>query len=82
MAGRPLIFSGNSNSNEIQGYTFPADMPEVRWPKLSGSCDPAEAIAIRKAWVFAHYYTWRAAQVIQYIAEADREYRGRLWGDG
>lgn len=82
-AGKPLalVFSGNSASNRIEGYDFPTDMPAVRWPEGYTNCSASEAQKIRQAWVFAHYYTWRTQQVMEYLVRSESR-RSRMWNDG
>jgi hypothetical protein len=65
----------------IEGHQFPADMPPVRWPEGYDGCSRVDLVNIRKAWVFAHYFTWRAHQVMEFIARNDLR-RKDLWDDG
>jgi hypothetical protein len=76
-----LIFNPNSAINKIEGHDFPADMPPVRWPEGYDGCSRVDLANIRKAWVFAHYFTWRAYQVMEFIARND-SHRKELWDDG
>jgi hypothetical protein len=76
-----LIFSKNSSGNMIEGLEFPADMPPVRWPKGYDGCSRVDVANIRKAWVLAHYLTWRAHQVMEFIARND-SHQKELWDDG
>jgi LysM repeat protein len=78
---RPLgiEFSVNSRLNRIEGWDFPTDMPPVRWPQVTSSCS-ASVQQIREAWALAHYYTWRAHQVMECVRRfSDRRIP---WNDG
>ncbi len=77
-----LIFSKNSPRNNLKGFDFPEDMPTVNWPAVSSHCDHLEHEKIKLSWVFAHYFTWRAYQVIEFIANSEKSVRPRLWEDG
>jgi hypothetical protein len=76
-----LIFSKNSPSNVIEGHEFPDDMPPVHWPVGFEHCSRDKIGKIREAWVLAHYYTWRAHQVMEFIAK-NMSRRQQLWDDG
>jgi hypothetical protein len=78
---RHLIFSKNSSSNMIEGHRFPTDMPQVIWPAGYDGCGGIHEDQIREAWVFAHYFMWRAIQVMQYL-ERTSSHRRELWYDG
>lgn len=64
----------------VAQVSFPVDMPPVRYPKIVGGCDAADKALINESWAKAHYYTWRAYQVIDYIERNDD--RDKLWVDG
>jgi hypothetical protein len=80
---RHLIFSKNSSSNMIEGHPFPTDMPSVIWPAGYDGCGEGgiHEAQIKEAWVFAHYFMWRAVQVMQYL-ERTSSHRRELWYDG
>jgi hypothetical protein len=74
-----IVFSVNSRLNRIEGRDFPTDMPPVRWPQVTRSCS-TQVHQIREAWALAHYYTWRAHQVMECV----RRFSDRTipWNDG
>jgi hypothetical protein len=80
---RHLIFTPNLPSNMILGHPFPPDMPPVNWPSGYGyeGCGALQRTQINEAWVFAHYYMWRAVQVMQYL-ERNPSHRRWLWEFG
>jgi hypothetical protein len=81
--GKPLYLSFDESDrrpNAQTGLEFPADMPAVRFPAIE-DCNATEQAAIRRAWIRAHYYTWRAHQVMQYLDRNDRNRKG-MWSFG
>ncbi len=65
----------------VSKIAFPADMPPVRYPNYVSGCAAADKALINESWAKAHYYTWRAYQVIDYM-ERNGDDRDKLWVDG
>jgi hypothetical protein len=57
---------------------FPADMPATPYPDLKG-CSNDQELYMKKAWRLAHYYTWRADRLIDYIFQQPEPERKALW---
>ncbi|MBD1847710.1 hypothetical protein H6F89_30825 [Cyanobacteria bacterium FACHB-63] len=57
------------------------DMPAVRLPKGYDGCNRDEEEKIKQAWKQAHFYMWRADQLMDYLDRHDK-YRKEMWSDG
>jgi hypothetical protein len=81
--GKPVHLVFDESKLEPDSKTalsFPSDMPPVRWPSTE-KCDSNEINMINKAWIRAHYYTWRAVQVIDYL-DRNKTRRKEMWSYG
>jgi hypothetical protein len=68
-------------SNPVSKVSFPPDMPPIRYPKYMGGCDEADQALLNESWAKAHYYTWRAYQLIEYL-DRNPDDRADMWADG
>ena len=71
----PTVEAGNA---AIVADQFPPDMPNTPFPELKG-CSPNQEAYLKKAWRQAHYYTWRADKLMDYIISHDESQRDDLW---
>ncbi len=63
---------------QLYGYVLP-DMPAVNWPNTECG-NKTECVAANRAWIRAHYYTWIAQLMINFIAaEENSDKRAWLW---
>lgn len=80
--GKPigLVFDGKPlKTDPVSGLDFPADMPAIHYPQFVG-CNSTDRKKVEKAWAYAHFSTWRATQLINYIATRDN--KAELWSEG
>lgn len=79
LAGKPLalVFSERTEKEPRTGLYFPADMPAIRWPDFDG-CSADDRNEIYEAWALAHFYAWRADQIMQYLSR-NSSHRQHLW---
>lgn len=57
---------------------FPPDMPDTPFPDIKG-CSSSQEAHLRKAWRLAHYFTWRADKLVDYVMSQDAARRAELW---
>jgi hypothetical protein len=77
-----LKFINSPNKiDPVSKVSFPTDMPPVRYPKYVSGCNAADQALINASWAKAHYYTWRAYQLIDYL-ERNPDDRAEMWADG
>lgn len=76
-----LVFSQRTKTDPVTGYEFPSDMPNVRFPSGYDGCSAEEKTKIKEAWAVAHFYMWRADQVMNYL-ERNESRRQEMWVDG
>ncbi len=75
----PFVFSKRTKVNELIGGKWPTDMPPVRWPKSFKNCSGSDELKIRSAWLHAHFFTWRAHQIMQYLDKQSTKRRKQMW---
>lgn len=77
-----LKFVNSPNKiDPVSKVSFPTDMPPVRYPKYVSGCNAADQALINESWAKAHYYTWRAYQLVEYL-ERNPGDRADMWDDG
>src|SRR5215213_277211 len=79
----PALFSASptaeASSSTFGGQEqFPPDMPDTPWPDIKG-CSPSQETYMRKAWRLAHYFTWRADELVDHVLSQDAARRAELW---
>lgn len=57
---------------------YPPDMPATPYPDIKG-CSSGQEAYLRKAWRLAHYFTWRADRLLDYILSQPEPQRQELW---
>jgi len=72
-----LVFSKNTTKEAKTNLKIPIDMPPVRFPEIKG-CDKSQKERLNKVWALAHYYTWRADQVMDWL-QSHPELRAEAW---
>ncbi|GEM_PF-6404263 len=75
-----LVFNDKSKKKDpASGLDFPVDMPPINYPKFIG-CGSEDKKTVQQAWAYAHHATWRAHQLINYIA--NQKDKDELWVQG
>ncbi len=80
--GKPLglVFNGVATKKDpASGLDFPVDMPAINYPEFIG-CNAEDKKKVQQAWGYAHFSTWRAVQMINFIAS--RNNKAELWRTG
>jgi hypothetical protein len=80
--GKPLGLQFDDKPTKVDpvsGMSFPTDMPAIHYPEFIG-CNTSDRKKVQDAWAYAHFSTWRAQQVINYIASHDN--KEELWNKG
>ena len=80
--GKPLGLVFNDKPKEkdpTSGLEFPVDMPPINYPEFVG-CGTEDKKKVQQAWAYAHFSTWRAQQLVNYIAS--RKDQDELWRKG
>lgn len=72
-----LVFSTNTIKEAKTELNIPTDMPPVRFPEIKG-CSESNKERLNKVWALAHYYTWRADQVMDWL-QSHPEQRADAW---
>lgn len=78
---RSLVFSKNTVKEPNTHLMVPTDMPSVRFPKSFKGCSDKRK-RIEKVWLFAHYFMWRADQVMDWLAAQPLKKRKAAWHKG
>ena len=74
-----ILFSVEANNSAMDSQeNYPPDMPDTPYPDIKG-CSQAQEAYLKKAWRLAHYYTWRADKLMDYILSQDESQRDDLW---
>ncbi len=71
----------------IGALDLPPEMPAIHLPDfVDGSCERDEPgyplYQAKQAWALAHYNTWRAYQLLEFIGESASQFRDDYWADG
>lgn len=75
-----LVFNDKSKKKDpASGLDFPVDMPAINYPEFIG-CNSEDKKKVQQAWAYAHHATWRAQQLINYIASHNNQ--DDLWNRG
>jgi len=80
--GKPLglVFNGVATKKDpASGLDFPVDMPSINYPEFIG-CNSEDKKKVQQAWAYAHFSTWRAVQLINYVATHND--KAELWRTG
>jgi len=77
LSSAPASVEANSSSFGGQENS-PPDMPDTPFPDIKG-CSSAQEAYLKKAWRRAHYFTWRADKLMDYILSLDESQRDDLW---
>jgi len=78
-SGKPIGLTFNDKPRKkdpTSGIDFPTSMPPIKYPEFVG-CSATDRKKVEEAWAYAHYSTWRAQQLLNYIASHDN--KAELW---
>lgn len=64
----------------VAGLVFPKEMPKVHFPRIRThkKSKSTDVNMVKRCWAIAHFYIWRAHQVINFI-DRNKGDRTRLW---
>lgn len=80
--GKPigLVFNGvPMKKDPTSGLDFPENMPPINYPEFIG-CNAEDKKKVQQAWAYAHFSTWRAYQLVNYIDTHND--KAELWRTG
>ena len=67
-----------SVSSKVPPSGFPASMPSTPMPSIR-DCSSSQRAFLEKAWRVAHFTTWRAKRVVEFVLAQPPEERAALW---
>jgi len=67
-----------SVSSQVPPGGYPSSMPSTPMPSIKG-CSSTQRAYLQQAWRLAHFTTWRAKRVVEFILSQPASERAALW---
>lgn len=72
------LAAAGSVSSQVPPGGYPSSMPSTPMPSIKG-CSSSQRAHLEQAWRLAHFTTWRAKRVVEFVLSQPASERAALW---